>query len=167
MLISTARALTKIRKLCLVVATTAGLLSGCAALDLANPKSPTVRLDRVTPKQLGGTLQQLELGLIIENPNRFDLRISGVDFTALVNGERFASGSSNQGVNVPGLGEALMEVQVTLGLSQLFSQASKLLTSPNEGPLVYGVQGTVDLENWPRAIPFNVDGEYTSPLQQQ
>ncbi len=165
MLSSTVRALQASRRICLMMVIATGFLSGCAALDLANPKSPTIKLERVTPKQLGGTLQQLELGLLIQNPNRFDLQISGVDFTALVNGERFASGSSNQGVNVPGLGEALLEVQVVLGLTELFSQASKLLTSPSEGPLVYGVTGTVDLENWPSSIPFNVDGEYASPLQ--
>ena len=152
-------------KQCLVLIVAMGILSGCAVLDLSNPKSPTVRLASVKPKQLGGALTQLELGLIIENPNRFDLQISGVDFTALVNGEKFASGSSNQGVNVPGMGEALLEVQLVLGITELFSQATKLITAPEEGPLVYGVTGTVDLENWPSAIPFNVDGEYASPLQ--
>lgn len=165
MLISTAGAFSKIRKMCLILAATAGLLSGCVALDLVNAEPPTVRLDQVSPKQIGGAVQQLELGLIIENPNRFDLRISGVDFTALVNGERFASGSSNQSVIVPSLSEALMEVQVALGFSQLFSQAAKLLAAPNNGPIVYGVQGTVELENWPTAIPFNVEGEYASPFQ--
>jgi len=165
MLTRTACLLLTFSKNGLFVFATLWLLSGCAVLDLSNPESPTVRLESVKPKQIGGAVQQLELGLIIENPNRFDLRISGVDFTALINGEKFASGSSDQGVNVPGLGEALIQVQVALGISQLFSQAAKLLSSPNDGPLIYGVTGTVDLENWPASIPFRVDGEYASPLQ--
>jgi len=161
----TAHALLGVSKPVIFLVAIAWLVNGCAVLDLANPQSPTVRLESIKPKQLGGRLQQLELGLIVENPNRFDLQISGLDFTALINGEKFASGSSDQSVNVPGLGEALLQVEVVLGLTELFSQASKLLSSPNEGPLVYGVTGSVDLENWPSAIPFNVTGEYTSPLQ--
>lgn len=165
MLTSTARALHITSRIGLLVMLAAGFLSGCALLDLTNPTPPTIKLERITPKELGGTLQQLELTLLIENPNRFDLQLSGVDFTALVNGERFASGSSDQYVNVPGLGEASIDLQVALGLTQLLSQASKLFTAPNEGPLSYGVTGTVDLENWPTSIPFSVDGEYANPLQ--
>lgn len=165
MLTRTTRALFSIYRPAIILIAITWLVSGCAVFDLANPKAPTVRLNSIKPKQLGGALQKLELGLIIENPNRFDLQISGLDFTALINGEKFASGSSNGGAHVPGMGEAFLEVQVALGLSQLFSQASKLLSAADEGPLVYGVTGTVDLENWPSPIPFNVEREFISPLQ--
>lgn len=140
-------------------------MSGCAVLDMGNPQSPTIEIERVAPQQIGSTLQKLEIELLIQNPNRFDLQIQGLDFTAFVNGERFAKGKSDQFTTVPALGEALLEVQVAVGLADLLSQAAKLISEPEQAPLVYGVTGTVTLENWPSAIPFNVDGEYASPLQ--
>lgn len=140
-------------------------LSSCAVLDMGNPQSPSIKIERVIPKQIGSTVQKLEIELLIQNPNRFDLQIQGLDFTAFVNGERFAKGQSEQFTIVPALGEALLEIQVAVGLADLFSQAAKLISEPETAPLVYGVTGTVTLENWPSAIPFNVDGEYASPLQ--
>ena len=68
-------------------------------------------------------------------------------------------------MKIPALGEALLDVQVALGLAGLLSQASKLFTDPEQGPLRYGVSGTVTLENWPIDIPFNVNREISSPLQ--
>lgn len=141
------------------------LLSGCALFDLTNPKSPIIKLESVVPKSIGSTVQKLQIGLSIQNPNRFDLHIQEVNFTALVNGEKFAKGNSNQTVLIPGLGEALLDVQVELGILDLLSQASKLLTDPDQSPLQYGVKGTVALENWPTDIPFNVTREISSPLQ--
>jgi len=122
------------------------LLSSCALVDLTNPKAPTVTLDSVVPQSIGSTVQRLQIGLLVENPNRFDLLIQEINFT-------------------PGLGEALLDVQVELGLADLLSQASKLFTSPEQGPLNYGITGTVSLENWPTDIPFNVNRTIDSPLQ--
>ncbi len=140
-------------------------ISGCAVMDLSNPKSPSIRVENVKPQKIGNTLQRLEIELLVQNPNRFDLQIQGLNFTAFVNGERFAKGDTDQFVNVPALGEALMEVQVVLGLSDLLSQAARVFSEPDSAPLKYGISGTVNLENWPSAIPFNVDGEYSNPLQ--
>jgi len=141
------------------------LLNGCVLLDLSNAEAPTITLDNVVPQSIGSTVQRLQLGLLVQNPNRFDLLIQEINFTALVNGEKFASGNSDNSVKIPGLGEALLDVQVELGLADLLSQASKLFTAPDQGPLQYGVTGTVSLENWPTAIPFNVTREISSPLQ--
>ena len=141
------------------------LLSSCAALDLTNPKAPTVELDSVEPQTIGSSVQRLQIGLLVKNPNRFDLHIQAINFTALVNGEKFAKGDSIRTVKIPALGEALLDVQVALGLAGLLSQASKLFTDPEQGPLRYGVTGTVTLENWPIDIPFNVNREISSPLQ--
>jgi len=141
-------------------------LNACAVVDFADPKSPSVKINNVKPKKIGSSLQRLEIELLIQNPNRFDLQIQGMNFTALVNGEKLAKGNSEQQVTVPGLGEALLEVQVVLGIEELFSQASKVLTQEEEA-LNYSIGGTVMLENWPSAIPFNVDGEYVNPLSEQ
>ena len=141
------------------------LLSGCALLDLTNPKSPTVKLDSVVPRSIGSTVQRLQIGLLVQNPNRFDLLIQTINFTALVNGEKFAKGNSDQFVKIPALGESLLDVEVELGLADLFSQAAKLFAAPEQGPIQYGITGTVTLENWPTAIPFNVSREISNPLQ--
>jgi len=143
----------------------ATVLTSCAALDFADPEAPTIKIEGVKAKKLGGAIQQLELALLIQNPNRFDLQIQGLNFTTFVNKEKLAKGSSDQPVIVPGLGEALLEVQVLLGITELLSQASKLITD-SDTPLEYSIGGTVNLENWPSAIPFNIGGEYVSPLSE-
>jgi len=140
-------------------------LSGCAFVDLANPKSPIIKLESVSPKSIGSAVQSLQIGLSVENPNRFDLNIQEINFTALVSGEKFARGNSNQAVKIPALGEALLDVEVELGLTDLLSQASKWFTSSEKGPIQYGITGAVTLENWPNDIPFNVSREISSPLQ--
>jgi len=138
--------------------------TACAVLDYADPKSPTIKVERIRPTSFFGSAQRLEIELLIENPNRFDLPIQSVDFTAFVNREKLAKGASDQFVNVPALGQARIEVQVVLGLEELFSQATRVLTEPDSS-VNYSVDGTVSLENWPSAIPFNVDGEYENPLK--
>ena len=160
-----ARAQITARHLLVALTTVSMLLSGCALFDLANPKEPTIKLDSVVPQSIGRTVQRLEIGLLVQNPNRFDLHIQELNFTALVNGENFAKGNSSESATVPASSEALLKVQVELGLADLLSQAAKLFTAPEQGPLQYGVSGTVTLENWPTDIPFDVVGEYSNPLQ--
>lgn len=151
--------------MCVFILLTALTSTGCAVLDLTNPKAPEISINAVRPQSIGGTLQRLEIELLVKNPNRFALQVQGLDFTAFVNGEKLAKGDSDKAVTVPAVGEALLDVQVVLGLAELLSQARKLFTQSKQGPLHYGVSGTVDLENWPSPIPFDVEGEYSNPLQ--
>ncbi len=140
-------------------------VSGCALMDLTNPKAPEISIKSIRPQEIGGTLQRMQVELLVKNPNRFSIYLQGLDFTAFVNDERLAKGGSDQAMTIPAVGESLVNVQLTLGLVDMLSQASKLFLQPEARPLLYRISGTVNLEGWPAPIPFNTNGEYNNPLQ--
>ncbi len=138
------------------------LLSACSSLPLSKPESPTVTVSSVRPISLGITEQTIGLTLRIANPNGFELPMQSLSFNAHFSGERFAQGRSVDDVVIPAKGEALLDVEVTAGLAQLAKQLKTILNTPNP-ELNYDVTGLVKLANWPKAIPFNVEGELEDP----
>ena len=144
--------------LCFVCA----VLNACSSLPLAKPQAPSVTVAAVRPVSIGLTKQTIGLTLRVANPNGFDLPMQSLTFNARFSGEKFAQGQSVEKVVIPAKGEALVEVQVTAGLAKLANQLKAMINSPN-AELNYDVTGLVKLSNWPKAIPFNVEGEIDDP----
>lgn len=138
-------------------------LVACSSLPLAKPQAPNVTVAGVRPTNFSLTSQTIELTLRVENPNGFDLPMQSLTFDARFAGEHFAQGNSSDEVVIPANGEALVDVDVEIGLSKLASQLSSMLDS-NNVELNYDVTGLVKLAIWPKAIPFNVEGEIDDPL---
>ncbi len=138
------------------------MLVACSSLPLAKPESPTVKVTGVRPVNLGLVSQTIGLTLLVANPNSFDLPMQSITFNANFAGERFAQGNSISKVVIPGNGEASLEVEVTTGLAKLANQLKSMLNTENPS-LDYDVNGVVTLSNWPKPIPFNVDGELEDP----
>jgi LEA14-like dessication related protein len=137
---------------------------GCAAIPGSKPQSPNVTIASVRPLNLSLTRQKLGFSLRVENPNSFDLPLQALDFTARFAGQDIATGSSHEKVTIPANGEAIVEVEVIAGIDKMLSQFRTMIDSKTL-ELDYGVTGTVKLANWPRRIPFNVEGELEDPLQ--
>jgi len=137
-------------------------LLACSALPLAKPAPPTVKVTGVRPVSLSLGSQTIGLTLLVANPNSFDLPMKSITFNANFGGERFAQGTSISQVVIPGNGEASLEVEVTTGLAKLATQLKSMLNTDNPS-LDYDVNGLVTLSNWPKPIPFNVDGELEDP----
>jgi len=131
-------------------------LSACGAPSV-RPLEPRVSVDAVRLLELGLLRQRIELTLKVQNPNPYALPISELDFTALLGDEPLASGSSVQAVNVPARGEARLPVVIELGLSRSLSRLGQQLGRHGLA-LDYRVTGSVKLSNWPRRLPFDVDG---------
>jgi len=138
------------------------VLGACSSLPLSKPESPTVTVAGVRPVSLGLIEQTIGLTLRIANPNGFSLPMQSLNFNAHFSGKRFAQGRSIENVVIPAKGEALLDVEVTAGLAQLANQIKLILNSSNP-ELNYDVTGLVKLSNWPKAIPFNVEGELDDP----
>jgi len=134
----------------------------CSAIPLPKPQSPNVTVAAVRPGDFSLTSQTIGLTLKVENPNGFDLPMQSLTFNANFAGKRFAQGNSIDEVLIPANGEALLEVEVKTGLGQLATQLRSMLATPN-AELNYDVTGLVKLANWPKAIPFNVEGEIEDP----
>lgn len=137
---------------------------GCAAIPGSKPQSPNVSIASVRPLNLSLTRQKLGFSLRVENPNSFDLPLEALEFTARFAGQDIATGSSREKVTIPANGEAFVEVEVVAGINKMLGQFRAMIDSKTL-ELDYGVTGTVKLANWPRRIPFNVEGELDDPRQ--
>jgi len=146
----------------LLVCFVLSLLTACSSLPLSKPQAPSVTVTAVRPVTLSLTSQTLGLTLRVENPNAFDLPMQSLTFNARFAGEPFAQGHSVNKVTIPANGDALMEVEVEAGIVKLANQLKSMLDSDNAS-LNYDVNGVVKLANWPKAIPFNVEGELDDP----
>lgn len=139
-----------------------GVLSACSSLPSIKPQSPSIAVTDVRPVSLSLSSQTIGLSLRVTNPNSFDLPMQSLTFIANFAGQQFAKGHSVHNVIVPANGEALLDVEVEAGLVKLANQLKEMLDS-NNAELNYDVAGVVKLANWPKAIPFNVEGELEDP----
>jgi len=149
---------------CLLAGLTGGVLSGCSTIPSIKPQSPSITVADVRPVSLSLTSQTIGLSLRVANPNNFDLPMQSLTFNALFSGQQFAQGHSVNNVIIPANGEALLDVEVEAGLVKFASQLKEMLDA-NNATLKYDVSGVVKLSNWPKAIPFNVEGEIEDPRE--
>lgn len=138
------------------------LLSACASIPTSKPLPPAVQLISVKPINLSLSKAKLEFRLRVQNPNAFDLPLQQLDFVAFFAGDQIANGISKDAVTVPSKGESILRVAVDTKLSRLFDHL-KHMVKAKEYDVAYGVKGNVKLANWPRRIPFNVEGELEEP----
>ena len=144
--------------LCLFVA-----LSACSSLPLLDPLPPDVSVDRIRLGKLTLRDQEVNLRLKVENPNSFDLPLQWLSFSVNVEGDEIAKGKSDQAVTVPASGEALLDISVSS--SRLFKFVFGYLQQLTQGKTAtgYSVTGVLKLANWPRRIPFDIDGVLEAP----
>jgi len=130
------------------------MIGGCAIHE--NPIPPEVRMVDLRPAG-GGLLEQVfQIDLRVANPNDFDLDIDGVRADLEVNGQRFASGLSNQAVTVPRLGSAILSVEASTGVIDL---ARQLFGLAETGNLEYRLTGTAYLGGFGQSsVPFEQTG---------
>jgi len=139
------------------------MLGACSSLPISDPVSPTVTVDRIRLGKLSLRKQEVDIRLNVENSNDFDLPLQMLAFTVNVEGDELATGSSEQSVTVPANGAALLNVSVSS--SRLFRFIFEYIQAVTHGKTQtdYNVKGFVKLANWPRRIPFDVDGVLDAP----
>ncbi len=138
------------------------VLNACSSIPTIKPQSPSITVADVRPLSLSLTTQTIGLSLRVTNPNNFDLPMQSLTFNAHFSGQQFAQGHSVNNVVIPANGEALLDVEVEAGLVKLANQLKEMLDT-NNTELNYDLSGVVKLANWPKAIPFNVEGEIEDP----
>ena len=140
------------------------LLAGCAAMSKVKPEPPTVSVASVRPLNLSLRKQRLRFRLLVENPNGFELPLEELDFVATLGDDRVARGSSDEDVIVPANGSAEVSVDVVAGIASVLDRLRAMVRNRTID-LDYAVAGTVTLANWPRPIPFDVEGIVDDPLR--
>lgn len=135
-------------------------LAGCAAFA---PRLETPRLSIVGVEILKSDLweQRLRVRLRVQNPNDRVLPVKGLAFGLELQGEDFARGVSAQRFEVPALGEAEFDMNVTANaasaLLRLLGRGEKF-----SGETVdYRLTGRLSLESGLlRSIPFTEEGSF-------
>ncbi|ABD80836.1 LEA type 2 family protein [Saccharophagus degradans] len=124
----------------LAIAATLLLISGCATLNIEQPK---VSVTRLAPASSGSSLGTLfEIDLKIANPNGVALPIKGMSYSLAINGAELLFGTSNQIPTIPAYGSETVTLQVEANLLS----APKLFLALNKSKtLDYTFKTKIDL----------------------
>ena len=130
-------------------------LSGCS---LFVPKLEAPQLSVVNVEFQKGAFweQKLRVRMHVENPNNRDLPIKGITYTLDVNGQEFAHGESAAAFDVPALGGADFDMNMTANMA---GTIISLLSHGGNADVQYHLAGHVALSEglW-RSIPFDQHG---------
>ena len=134
--------------------------AGCAPGGQAT-EPPEVVLVDIVPQRLTLFEQQLRVDVRIRNPTNAPLAVTGLKFNLDLNGIRLLQGLSNQSIEVPRLGEAVVSSRASTTTLSLIRQAVSL--NPDK-PFEYKMEGTVFLEGifQPR-VTFKSEGKIDLP----
>ncbi|MGZ7041337.1 MAG: LEA type 2 family protein [Thermoanaerobaculia bacterium] len=150
--------------LCLSLAMVTLSLSGCSQLGQAiNIQNPTYSLRNLQPHigialPLSASTIDFDFDLGVDNPNAVALRLAGINFDMLVNGNRLLTSQSNQGVNIParGYGSIHLRSRVTYDdIRSIFQQVTDMIQGNRAN---YEVRGTAffDTPAGPMNFPVTV-----------
>ena len=134
------------------------LLSGCAGLG-KRLEPPRVTLSNIVVQKVTVFETTIEVKLRIFNVNDIPIEIKGTECDLELMGNHFATGVSNQKVNIPSYESATIPVVV---YSSVVSMIKSLLSLQNSEKLKYKLTGRIRIEGGallPSAIPFKSEGE--------
>lgn len=131
------------------------LLGACASMS--GLEKPRVSLADLQLKDANLFAQTFRVGLRVDNPNPFGVKLNAAEVNIDLDGRHFARGLSNQGIDLPGYGSSLVMVDVNTSMLGL---AQQLLNLPTRQRLPYEISGTLHLSRGAGlAIPFRQKGE--------
>ena len=115
------------------------LLPACASLPHRDP----LNVDVAGVESLPGEGMELRLAikLRIQNPNDAAVEYRGTALTLGLNGRSLATGVSDEAGSVPGYGEAIVTVPVTISAMKVVQQLAGLVRDTPPGELRYSVDG--------------------------
>lgn len=119
---------------CLVSATLL-LSGGCVyfqELIGIGPKKPSVTLKSVLVTNASLTSLDLDVALLVKNPNSFALKLNGMQYSASALNIPIASGKYNQIFEVPGDGEAEARIPLSVNIAGAREVMQKLFQNPQK-----------------------------------
>ena len=133
------------------------LLAGCASLH-REPLRVTVA--GVEPMRGEGLEMRMALKLRVQNPNEAPVDYKGASVQMALQGKTLATGVSDEAGSVPGFGEAVIRVPVTVAGLHVAGQALSLVKSA--GKVRYEVKGKLSAGG-ASGTRFNAKGELDLP----
>lgn len=158
-------------KLFLLV-TFAGLLS-CTSAG-TRVQSPYVTLANVEISDVTRFEQRYQVTVRIQNPNDFDMPVTGMSYELYINDRRFARGVSDISISVPRFGETVVTVGMVSDLGDVLDSFRKRESRAGKGYNVfrYRLNGNIRLADRPLSdlfrasappsgsVPFEYEGEF-------
>jgi LEA14-like dessication related protein len=137
------------------------MLGACATLSGLS-EAPRVRLVSIVPVNFHLFEQRFLVTLQIQNPNRSDITVRGLDYAITVNDKVFAQGVSGKPITIPAYGENTAEVEVVSTLQRVIEQL-QAFGERGEPSLDYTISGHVDVDGLPVPLPFEYQDTLTVP----
>ncbi len=140
------------------------LLQGCATLG-PKMEQPTITVTDLQLQEAKGLETIFLLELRVMNPNDFPLDIRGLNCELKIDGQRFATGISDEQQEVPAFGTATIPVKVYASMFEMVGSVIEILQNANRRagevrPLRYELEGKVRLGGaGSRTVPFRSKGE--------
>jgi len=144
----------------LMIALTALLLGACASLPNKEPLQVTVAGIESIPGE-GMELRML-VKLRVQNPNQAPIDFSGVYVELDVQGKTFATGVSNEAGTLPGFGEVVVAVPVTVSVLRMVRQVMGVLDGQPVDKIRYEMSGKLSSGVF-NTHRFGASGEFELP----
>ena len=122
------------------------LVLGCATTPKM-PEPADVYVTGISPTGGGLLEQEIRVGLRIENPNNFELQMTGIEFDLDLNGRPFARGMGSLEVTLPRLGREEISVEATTTVLEVLRQITSLKDLEDMEDLGYAIRGRLDLDD--------------------
>ena len=134
-------------------------LAGCAMFQHEDP--PKVTLVGVEPAAGEGLEERMQLKLRVQNPNEKPIDYDGIYVEVDLQGKSFGSGVSNASGTVPGFGETVVTVPLTISVLGIVSDAISMMSgSGSLSKITYEMRGKLDSPT-SGAVRFESQGEWT------
>jgi LEA14-like dessication related protein len=121
-------------------------LAGCAAMPGHDP----VQVQVVDVESMEGEGMELRFlcKLRVQNPNNAPIAYNGIYIDLEVRGSSFATGVSNEAGTVPGFGEVVVAVPVTVSAMRVIGQAVGMYMSEDHTHIDYVLKGKIGGSTW-------------------
>jgi len=148
------------KRLAVLFACSLLLAAGCATVRGNDPLQVSV----VDIEQLQGEGMELRLmvKLRVQNPNDEPIEYRGVALNMDVQGKTFASGVSDSSGTVPGFGETVLSVPVSISAFRMVRQAIDFATKRGTGKIAYEMKGKLSSSLF-ATRRFTTHGEFELP----
>ena len=104
---------------------------------------PSVELAGLKVNDLNFSGADLELRMRLQNPNAFGLSLRGLDYDFLIDGNRWARGTSQRTMSVPRKGTGTIAIPISLDFGQMGGTIYGVLSGNRK--LNYSLSGALDL----------------------
>ena len=136
------------------------LLTGCASLQHHDPLRVTVA--GVEPMKGEGMEMRMAVKLRVQNPNEKPVDFRGVSLEMDVEGKSFASGVCDENGSVPGYGESVISVPVSISALHVARHALTLLKGGEMDKIRYELKGKLG-SGGVSGTRFGAKGEFELP----